>query len=77
MTWSQLREREMIVPLRNPLSDTVMPVAAPGFPVKFSATPASYDSPAPLPGMHTAEVLSRLVGLSTDAIERLKAGGVI
>jgi crotonobetainyl-CoA:carnitine CoA-transferase CaiB-like acyl-CoA transferase len=77
MTWSQLRERDMITPLWNPLSGAEVPVSAPGFPIKFSATPSGYDSPAPVPGTHTAEVLSRLAGLNADAIERLKADGIV
>ena len=77
MQWRQLRERDMIMPLVNPLAQGPIDVSAPGFPLKFSAAPAGYDAPAPLPGAHTAEVLTRLGGVDEAAIDKLKRAGVI
>ena len=43
MRWPQLLEREMIVRLINPLTGVAAAAQAPGFPIKFSRTPASHD----------------------------------
>ncbi len=48
----------------------------PGCPVRLSASPAP-TTPPPLAGEHTAEVLSELLGLSTDEIADLRARGVV
>ena len=77
MRWDQLLEREMIVRLVNPLTGAASTASAPGFPIKFSRTPAAYDTPAPIPGAHTDEVFTRLAGLSPSELQRLKATGVI
>jgi crotonobetainyl-CoA:carnitine CoA-transferase CaiB-like acyl-CoA transferase len=77
MRWAQLRERGMVVPLVNPLTGAPAAASGPGFPVKFSATPAGYDAPAPVPGADTAEVLGALLGLGDDDVLRLRAGGII
>jgi crotonobetainyl-CoA:carnitine CoA-transferase CaiB-like acyl-CoA transferase len=77
MQWQQLRAREMIVPLWNPLTGTAVAAEAPGFPVKFSRTPASYDSPAPVPGSHSEEVLGRFAGIQPAALVGLRARGIV
>lgn len=77
MKWRQLRERDMVVPLVNPLLGRAVDAAGPGFPIKFSGAPASYDSPAPVPGAHTAEVLARLAGIDPQALAELKAVGIV
>ncbi|MBL8378713.1 MAG: CoA transferase [Burkholderiales bacterium] len=77
LRWEQLRARSMIVPLRNPLSGAHAAAAGPGFPIKFGATPAGYDAPAPIPGAHTDEMLARFAGLDADERARLRAAGVI
>lgn len=77
MRWSQLREREMIVPLTNPLSGATAAASGPGFPIKFGATPAAYDTPAPVPGAHTEEMLARFANLSGDEVRRLRKDGII
>lgn len=76
MKWRQLRERDMVLPLVNPLAGAVAASAA-GFPVKFSRAPASYDAPAPVPGAHTAEILARLAAIAPDALEQLRREGVV
>ena len=77
MQWEQLLERQMIVPLVNPMTGAVSSASAPGFPIKFSRTPANYDVPAPIPGAHSEEIFARLANLSAADVKRLKAGRVI
>ena len=77
MEWPQLLEREMIVRLFNPLTGTAAAAAAPGFPIKFSRTPADYSIPAPVPGAHSEEIFARLANLSAADVKRLKSAGVI
>lgn len=77
LAWDQLRAREMIVPLTNPLSGATVQAGAPGFPIKFSHTPASYAVPAPIPGSHTDAILAQRAGLTEAQIQQLRADGVI
>jgi formyl-CoA transferase len=77
MRWAQLRERGMIVPLFNPLSGARAAAEGPGFPIRFGATPAGYEAPAPVPGAHTEELLGRLLGLGEAEVRRLRADGII
>ena len=51
-------------------------VKTPGFPIRFSKTPASLERGAPLVGEHTREVLEGLALSQTD-IDRLLAAGVV
>ena len=67
----------MIVALTNPLSGGTVDAGAPGFPLKFSRTPASYDTPAPVPGAHTDAILAQRAGLTEAQIRQLRADGVI
>lgn len=77
MQWSQLRERQMIVPLLNPKTGAAVAAEAPGFPLKFSRTPGSYDQPAPLPGAHSEEALGRLAGIGVEELAGLRERGVV
>jgi len=77
MRWPQLLEREMIVRLVNPLTGTSAAASAPGFPIKFSRTPAGYDSPAPVPGAHSEEIFARYANLSAADVRRLRGEGII
>ena len=77
LNWEQMKERKMASALWNPLSNSQMDAAAPSFPVKFGASPSGYDSPAPLPGQHSDEVLSRLANLSADDLSSLREAGVV
>ena len=77
MQWPQLRERAMVQPIVNPLLGRAVDASAPGFPIKFSAAPAAYDAPAPVPGAHTGEVLERLAGIESSTLAGLKQAGVI
>jgi crotonobetainyl-CoA:carnitine CoA-transferase CaiB-like acyl-CoA transferase len=47
-----------------------------GFPARASATPAAIRRPAPRIGEHTDEILTEL-GLASEEIDRLVAGGVV
>ena len=77
MRWPQLLEREMIVRLVNPLTGAPAAAAAPGFPIKFSRTPASHDRPAPLPGAHSEEVFARFANLSAEDVRALRGVGIV
>ena len=77
MRWPQLLERDMIVRMINPLTGTAAAAAAPGFPIKFSRTPASHDAPAPLPGAHSEEIFARFANLSAAQVRDLKRDGII
>lgn len=76
LSWQQLHERDMIQPLWNPMTRTDVAAHGPGFPIKFSRTPAAYDAPAPLPGEHSSELLARMAGLSMHDIFRLAEQGI-
>lgn len=77
LAWPHLQERGMIERVIHPLSKQETAVRAPGFPVKFSRTPARYDEPAPLPGAHGDEMLKRFLGLSETEIDALRSSGVV
>lgn len=49
----------------------------PGFPYKFSATPAQVDLAPPLLGQHTEQVLVELLGYSTEGVADLAVRGVV
>jgi crotonobetainyl-CoA:carnitine CoA-transferase CaiB-like acyl-CoA transferase len=72
----QVAAREMKISLPHPVAASGQ-VALIGNPVKFSATPVTYQGAPPVLGQHTAEVLSFRLGLPADALERLAAAGVI
>lgn len=77
MEWDQLKAREMIVPLVNPLTGKPAAAKGPGFPIKFSRTPAGYATPSPLPGAHCDEVFGRLANLTPEEVRRRKVDGII
>jgi formyl-CoA transferase len=77
MTWRQLHERGMIVPLVNPLVGGAIDASGPGFPIKFSGAPAAYDTPSPRPGAHTAEVLAKLAGIEGSRLVQLQRTGIV
>jgi len=77
VAWEQLRQRDMVEPLWNPVAQSAMPVSAPGFPIKFERTPGSYDRPAPLPGADTEAVMTRFAGLTQSDLSSLRMDRVI
>lgn len=70
----QVNERDMVNAWAHPLRDDVRLVASP---IKMSATPVRTDSPPPLLGQHTREVLSTLLGWDEARIEEVKQQGAI
>jgi crotonobetainyl-CoA:carnitine CoA-transferase CaiB-like acyl-CoA transferase len=70
----QITAREMSVPMTHPVAG---PIRVLGSPLKLSDTPASQRTPPPTLGQHTESVLGSDLGLTTDAIDELRAGGVI
>jgi crotonobetainyl-CoA:carnitine CoA-transferase CaiB-like acyl-CoA transferase len=77
MQWQQLRDRDMMTPLWNPLAQAAVAAQGPGFPIKFSASKAAYDAPAPLPGQHSREVLMALGGFRASDVDDLARRGII
>jgi formyl-CoA transferase/CoA:oxalate CoA-transferase len=69
-----LKERGMIVPLPHPKAGTVTVF---GVPIRLWGTPGAATQPPPLLGQHTDEVLTGLLNLSRDRLERLRAAGVV
>ncbi|MDR7868717.1 MAG: CoA transferase, partial [Sporomusaceae bacterium] len=70
----QIIFREMIVETDHPVAG---PVKMAGVPIKMSATPGSVDTPAPMLGQHTAEILQELLGLKPEDIEGLRTRKVL
>ena len=64
----QIKARDMIVEVEHPLAGKMH---VPGIPIKMSATPGSIDTPAPLLGQHTFEILNELLGLSEAEVKNL------
>lgn len=70
----QVAAREMIIALDHPIAGRQV---MPNSPLKFSQTPIQLDTPAPLLGQHTDEVLGEILGLGDDEIATLRENGVI
>ncbi|MBM4041180.1 MAG: CoA transferase, partial [Planctomycetes bacterium] len=70
----QVAAREMIQEVLDPIAG---PMKMAGVPIKHSATPGGIAGPAPALGEHTDEVLARLLGMSPEAIARLRDEGVV
>jgi formyl-CoA transferase len=70
----QLVARGLRMDLPHPLAGNVPQV---GTPIKFSATPPTYERPPPLLGEHTAGVLRERLGMTDAAIAALARRGVI
>ena len=70
----QVLAREMIVEVEHEKTGTI---GIPGVPIKLSKTPGRVDAPAPNLGEHSEEILSELLGMQTDEVDRLKQQGVV
>ena len=70
----QVQHRALEVTVPHPLAGSVPLVANP---IKFSRTPQHYDTPPPLLGQHTSEVLRDLLGKTEAEIAALRGAGVI
>ncbi|MCU9601198.1 CaiB/BaiF CoA transferase family protein [Pallidibacillus thermolactis] len=69
----QVKAREMMIEIEHP---KIKDLKVPGFPVKFSETPAKVRYYPPLLGEHTVEILTEL-GYSQKAIQKFKDEGVV
>jgi formyl-CoA transferase len=65
----QAQAREMAQETEHPSAGTIK---VPGFPYKLSETPAEIRLPPPLLGHHTEEVLTGLLGYSTESVASLR-----
>ncbi len=74
MNDEQIKAREMITEIGHP-EVGIMKVA--NTPIKLSRTPGSIESPAPLLGEDTEELLTEYLEYSREEIDRLKDKGVI
>ena len=70
----QVQYRNMIAEVPHPTIGTLRLV---GLPIKYSATPGRIRRHPPLLGEHTDEVLTKVLGYSSDRIESLKGQGVV
>ena len=70
----QIKARNMMVEIDHPVAGKI---SMPGFPIKFSITPGSMRSPAPLLGQHTDQVLSTVLGLTHGQINELRNKNVV
>ncbi|MEW2044167.1 CoA transferase [Streptomyces sp. NPDC005476] len=70
----QIRHREMLVEVEDPLSGRLALLANP---IRFTATPVGGYAPPPALGEHTAEVLTGLLGVTRDRLAELRARGVV
>ena len=70
----QIRERNMTVPVKHPLLDSLHLI---GNPIKLSDTPLDrYEAP-PLLGQHTEAVLKEVLGMSSVEISALRVANAI
>lgn len=74
MNNEQIIARDMIVETDHP---TAGKVKMAGVPIKMSETPGTIERPAPLLGQHTEEILSEVLGISSEEVARLKAQNVL
>ncbi|MGZ8203600.1 MAG: CaiB/BaiF CoA transferase family protein [Burkholderiales bacterium] len=70
----QVQHRGLKIEVPHPLTGSVPLVANP---IKFSRTPIAYETPPPLLGQHTDEVLRDLLGKTAAEIASLRTAGVI
>lgn len=70
----QVQAREMITQVVHQITGAV---EVPGMPIKLSETPGSVNAPAPSLGEHTIAVLTELLGMRLDEVERLRQEGVV
>ena len=70
----QVRHRGLRVEIPHPSGAPCPTVASP---MRFLGTPVRYDTPPPILGQHTAQVLGELLGLEADALGGLATRGII
>ena len=69
-----LIDRGMFTEVEHPKAGTIK---VPNFPVKFSETPGEIRTATPLLGQHNEEILSKVLGYTTEQIQKLEKQGVI
>ena len=69
-----VKEREMLVEMQHP---TIGALSLGGSPLKMGGTPVSYRLPPPLIGEHTQEILTQVLGLSSEKVIELRESGCI
>ncbi|MEG1641535.1 MAG: CaiB/BaiF CoA-transferase family protein [Synergistaceae bacterium] len=70
----QIKAREMIVEVKDPMGDILK---VPGLPIKLSDTPGVIKCPAPELGQHNDEIYNRWLHIKKSHLKKLKAEGVI
>jgi len=70
----QAQARDLAMEAQHP---TAGAVRLPGFPYKLSSTPATVRLPPPLLGQHTDEVLTELLGYSSEDVMALRERGAV
>jgi len=70
----QVEARGMKVHVRHPLAGEVTLL---GSPMKFSATPLRHETPPPVLGEHSEEILRGVLGMSGEEVARLRAAGAL
>jgi crotonobetainyl-CoA:carnitine CoA-transferase CaiB-like acyl-CoA transferase len=74
-TDEQMQSRGFWHPIQHPVVGTQR---YPGWPIRLSGGPARWErSAAPLLGEHTEEVLKKLLGLTEEQLDELRAANVI
>lgn len=77
LAWEQTVARNMAVSLWNPLAKAAMNVKGAAFPLRFGHADVGYDTPAPVPGAHTEEVLREMAGVDAVEFQRLREHRII
>ena len=70
----QVNARHMLVEIEHPVAGKLH---VPGIPIKMYKTPGSVDTPAPLLGQHTDEILKELLGMSKEEVDALRAKDIL
>jgi crotonobetainyl-CoA:carnitine CoA-transferase CaiB-like acyl-CoA transferase len=70
----QAEVRSLTLDVEHPTAGMVQ---FPGFPYKFSSTPAQVRLPPPLLGQHTEEVLGDMLGFSASEVVRLREEEIV
>ena len=70
----QVQAREMITRVAHQMTGEV---EVPGVPIKLSETPGNIDAPAPSLGEHTTEILTGILKMHPDEVEKLRQDKII
>lgn len=70
----QVKAREMLSEIDHPVAGKF---SIPNIPIKFSETPGSIRTSSPLLGQHTDEILTTILGMTVDDVNKLRKEGVI